>query len=99
MNCCDADGHLVRVSFDTIKQAQKELVLLSREDAAPAVILQRIKLCELLLSEIVGIRTSLTLHVADARKDAVEGELAMRLGLTQSLSLMPASPISKSSSI
>jgi hypothetical protein len=32
------------------------------------VILRRIKLCELLLSEIVGIHTSLALHAADARK-------------------------------
>lgn len=71
MNGCDADGHLVRMSFDSIKQALTQLVSLSRDGATPAAIVRRIELCEFLLSEIVGIHAALSMHVADARKNRV----------------------------
>lgn len=68
MNGYGDDDHLIGASFDMIRRAQTQLDVLSRQGTTSDAILQRIELCDVLLTEIFGIRTSLASHVADARK-------------------------------
>ena len=54
-------------SLNAIKQAQIQLHLLNGEGANPTVIASRIQLCDVLLGEISGIRTSLARHLEYTR--------------------------------
>jgi hypothetical protein len=54
-------------SLNAIKQAQVQLHLLNGEGANPTVIASRIQLCDVLLGEISGIRTSLAKHLEYTR--------------------------------
>lgn len=54
-------------SLNAIKQAQIQLHLLNGEGANPTVIASRIQLCDVLLGEISGIRTSLAKHLEYTR--------------------------------
>lgn len=54
-------------SLSTIRRAQVQLHLLNGEGATPTAIASRIQLCDILLGEISGIRSSLARHLERAR--------------------------------
>ncbi|MCA1453716.1 hypothetical protein I6F35_10885 [Bradyrhizobium sp. BRP22] len=66
-NIYDSDDCVLWDSLNAIKQAQIQLHLLNGEGANPTVIASRIQLCDVLLGEISGIRTSLAKHLEYTR--------------------------------
>jgi hypothetical protein len=54
-------------SLSAIKQAHAQLYLLTGMQTSPTVLASQIELCEVLLDEISGIRTSLAKNLKQAR--------------------------------
>jgi hypothetical protein len=60
-------------SLSTIKHAQMELCHPTRRCISPSVLASQIELCEVLLVEISGIRSSLTKDLKETRRSPQAG--------------------------
>lgn len=63
-----AQGRALQDSLTIIRRVQGELNVLTSSSTTPTGLASRIELCEVLLREISGIRSSLAEHLKDARE-------------------------------